>query len=187
VVRRGLCLGFALGAFDLLARIGVLPWVEYGTPLDLLWFTWLAPVIVAARMLANAPESKAVSSEVREWDLSWLVDVGGSRWLVFALLLPVLHLGLGTAGLLDAKLEPARDAFTLLYVVCMGCVAVFHEHLMGRENRRLARERAEANEQLQFARRLEGIGQLAAGIAHDFNNKLTVIQASSELLHAQLG
>ena len=43
------------------------------------------------------------------------------------------------------------------------------------------------NEQLQFARRLEGIGQLAAGIAHDFNNKLTVIQASSELLDEQLG
>ena len=51
----------------------------------------------------------------------------------------------------------------------------------------LARERAEVNERLQFARRLEGIGQLAAGIAHDFNNKLTVIQASSELLDEQLG
>ena len=36
------------------------------------------------------------------------------------------------------------------------------------------------------ARRLEGIGRLAAGIAHDFNNKLTVIQASSELLDGKM-
>ena len=180
-------LGFGVDALDLIQRFGVLPWVEYGTPLDLLWFAWLAPIIVAARMLAHAPESEAVSSEVFEADLSWLVDLGGSRWLVFALSLPILHLAFNTAGILDANLEPARNAFTLLYVVCMGCVAVFHEQLLGRENTRLARERAEVNEQLQFARRLEGIGQLAAGIAHDFNNKLTVIQASSELLDEQLG
>ena len=60
-------------------------------------------------MLAHAPESEAVSSEDFEADLSWLVALGGSRWLVFALLLPVLHLALNTAGLLDAKLEPARE------------------------------------------------------------------------------
>ena len=180
-------LGFGVDALDLIQRFGVLPWVEYGTPLDLLWFAWLAPIIVAARMLAHAPESEAVSAEVFEADLSWLVELGGSRWLVFALSLPILHLAFNTAGILDANLEPARNAFTLLYVVCMGCVAVFHEQLLGRENTRLARERAEVNERLQFARRLEGIGQLAAGIAHDFNNKLTVIQASSELLDEQLG
>ena len=138
-------------------------------------------------MLAHAPESEAVSSEVFEADLSWLVDLGGSRWLVFALSLPILHWR-STQRAYWMRTSSPRAMPSRFSMSCgMGCVAVFHEQLLGRENTRLARERAEVNEQLQFARRLEGIGQLAAGIAHDFNNKLTVIQASSELLDEQLG
>ncbi len=43
-------------------------------------------------------------------------------------------------------------------------------------------QRAESEEALNHAQRLESVGQLTGGIAHDFNNLLTVIQGSLQVL-----
>ena len=171
---------------DLLQRIAVLPSTNYGTLFDLLWLSWPAFIIVAGRVLAHAPAEEVMPADPLDEERSWFTSLSGSKTFVLALALPGIHLALSTSGWLDPAHRPARDALVLICVVAMGCIAVFHEHLLKRENERLARARAEANEQLQSARRLEGIGQLAAGIAHEFNNKLTVIQASGELLDARL-
>ncbi len=43
-------------------------------------------------------------------------------------------------------------------------------------------QRAQSEEALNHAQRLESVGQLTGGIAHDFNNLLTVIQGNLEVL-----
>jgi PAS domain S-box-containing protein len=44
-------------------------------------------------------------------------------------------------------------------------------------------QRAETEEALAHAQRLESVGQLTGGIAHDFNNLLTIIQGNLQVLH----
>ncbi len=43
-------------------------------------------------------------------------------------------------------------------------------------------QRAQTEEALNHAQRLESVGQLTGGIAHDFNNLLTVIQGNLQVL-----
>jgi PAS domain S-box-containing protein len=47
-------------------------------------------------------------------------------------------------------------------------------------------ERKRLEQELIQAKKMEGIGRLAAGIAHDFNNLLTVVEGRSALLRDQL-
>ena len=50
-----------------------------------------------------------------------------------------------------------------------------------------ALQRAQSEEALNHAQRLESVGQLTGGIAHDFNNLLTVIQGNLQLLEEAQG
>jgi signal transduction histidine kinase len=184
-----LLLAFGVGTVadlvDLTMRAELIPWVEPGTPLDLLWFAPYPPLILAMRGLVAVPGSEEpVASPSPETEL--LHVFGSLRWLAYALSIPVLHLVLEKLHATDPVLESAREGLVLIYILSMGGVALAFEKLLRNKNRRLERDQAVAREQLHAARRMEGIGRLAAGIAHEFNNKLTVMNGSSELLHAKL-
>jgi hypothetical protein len=55
-----------------------------------------------------------------------------------------------------------------------------------RPQKRAEAERAQLEERLRRAERLEVVGRFAGGIAHDFNNLLTVVDANLDLLRTEL-
>ena len=99
---------------------------------------------------------------------------------------PQMHLD---AGLTSALAVPLSDRGR-----CIGALIVWSRELraFGADELRFLEslanllatslQRAQSEEALSHAQRLESVGQLTGGIAHDFNNLLTVIQGNLQVL-----
>ncbi|MDH4161900.1 MAG: PAS domain S-box protein [Nitrospirota bacterium] len=85
----------------------------------------------------------------------------------------------GTLYTENATISPVHDAAGRIvnYVAVKRDIT---EHL------RMADERAQLEEQLRHAQKMEAVGTLAGGIAHDFNNILNVIMGYSSLMLEKL-
>ena len=90
---------------------------------------------------------------------------------------------------MEAMKAGAHDYFTKsrLTRLAMAMQRELQEAETRRANRSAKREKAQLEEQLRHAQRIEAIGRLAGGVAHDFNNQLTVIAGYCELLLRRTG
>ncbi|NCT85071.1 MAG: PAS domain S-box protein [Comamonadaceae bacterium] len=99
---------------------------------------------------------------------------------------PQADLAAGMASLLAV---PLSDRGRAMGVLCVRSRAAAH---FGDDDTRFLQslanllatclQRAQSEEALNHAQRLESVGQLTGGIAHDFNNLLTVIQGNLQVL-----
>ncbi|MCE4538076.1 PAS domain S-box protein [Pelomonas sp. P7] len=93
------------------------------------------------------------------------------------------------AGIVSALAVPLSDRGRIVGVLSVQSLA---PHRFGDDETRFLEsmanllatclQRAQSEEALNHAQRLESVGQLTGGIAHDFNNLLTVIQGNLQVL-----
>ncbi|MFT7774664.1 PAS domain S-box protein [Roseateles sp.] len=93
------------------------------------------------------------------------------------------------AGMVSLLAVPLSDRGRVTGVLCVRSCAAGH---FGDDDIRFLQsmanllatclQRAQSEEALNHAQRLESVGQLTGGIAHDFNNLLTVIQGNLQVL-----
>jgi signal transduction histidine kinase/ActR/RegA family two-component response regulator len=143
-------------------------------------------VILLAARSRHLPTSEDGHVEAGEHSRSAEKLDRASPIALYALVVPLMHFLFYPLGFLEPASRPAREVFSLVYLLILGAMAWVHQILLAKDNRiaRTALRRAE--ERLVRSQRLESVGRLAGGIAHDFNNYLTVIQGYSELLRERL-
>lgn len=101
-----------------------------------------------------------------------------ARLNVSSMIVPMTIMG-RTIGILEIQ-SPDNDAYQSEHVVAVQMAANLAANTI--ENVRLLNREREQETQLQQARKMEAIGQLAGGVAHDFNNLITAMYGNCDSL-----
>ncbi len=117
----GLAVNDSLGFLEF---AGHLPF-ESPSPTDLLWFLWVPPLILAARLRHHAPvgEERATLTDSDSERIStyWVPLV------VCTVLLPFLHLLLNSLDLLDSTIERQRSLFVVCYLFLLSSLVFLQQ------------------------------------------------------------
>ena len=177
-------LWFILDSIECLQYLNLLPWVDAGTPLDILWFFPYVPVIAATR-LATVPEEG--TSPVRDGGApGTLLAPDSSRALlvVYTTIFPLLHFGLYATGLGEPATRQPREVCVFLVVVALGVLAVIAHRRLEGERRRAESETHRHGERLRaLSRRLASAQederrQIARELHDQIGQELTGLQLS---------
>jgi PAS domain S-box-containing protein len=150
-------------AFRVTSGIGLLPWQQVGTRVQ------NTPDTLPGYLLEHAgPVVLADYRDETRFALpGHLVDAG----LRSGIVLPLSDRGRMLGALIVHSRRPqafGKDEIRFLESLCSLLATSL--------------QRADAEEALNHAQRLESVGQLTGGIAHDFNNLLTVIQGNLQFI-----
>jgi len=160
----------------------VVPQVDAGSPLDLLWHLPILCLMIAIRSrgwpIASEADDEFGTSEER---LDSLLPAR-TGLAVLALALPTIHLMLGAAGIREPAADGVRELLLLFIVAALGGLLLRHQLVMRQLATSLDVDRQLVSDQLHISQRMEAVGRLATGVAHDFANILSVIRGRAELL-----
>ena len=132
-------LWMATDIHEALSYIGFIPYVRFGTVLDLAWFPAFFTVVVAARARELQFLSPTVhpASAPGEANHDMLRHSRGSLIGVYAVVLPTVHVALYYVGVLDPVSESAREICALFFLVLLAGMALLHQKLVEAQSGRL--------------------------------------------------
>ena len=125
-------------AIETLMWAEVLPWVEDGSLLDLIWLPSYLTLVIAARV-REAPAEELTVTPVG-------FQLGSLVW--FSVSFPVLHFSLTRLGFATPVLAPLQEILALMLLILLAAMVVIYARLMRSENLRLEMERLQSQEKI---------------------------------------
>ncbi len=144
--------------------------------LDLLWYTWFPPFIVAVRLRHHTFEDKRARPSGSGTRSYWIPLVAA------AVFLPFLHLSIYSLNLGDAAFQRPRDRLILVYLLVLGFMVLLQQRARERKTTTLEVERKRAEEaRNRFSRILQATTDIVMMLARD-GSTLFVNRAGREVL-----